>query len=509
MNEPQAVEHIDRVAARGPVGFNSVMSDHHDEQGGSQGKHAVIVGDGHAGVAAAVRLTDLGYRVTVVESNIHVGQSTSGQATDASQHTLMRMCTNQTDLYRRLGVIREVDWHKTLYFTGFDGLIDALTGDDLPAPFHLTRGLMAMKRFDWKQKWSIFSGFLSALQVSRRSRERLSDESFRDWLVSNHQPEHVIDKFWAAIIAGACNQLPGQISAAYGVRILQEGFLLSNTSYQFGFSKISRAEFYKRAEDIVTAGGGEVLHDGVKADRLDYDPATQRVLGVRLDNARVLQADAYVTALPHKRLAELVDDVMRADDNRLGRLSEIEDVPIIGIHLYFNAPQGHDTMRRSHLIFTDGCVRWAFAKGVEQGGDYAGLHHIHVVIGSAEEFADLSDNEIAQVAVADMRKSMPGITDEVTLNTAHVVRERRAASAPRSGGKRYRPYPSGEIASLFFVGDWASTGWPTSREGAVRSGYRAASALHEFLTQGDPVKNVNNLLIPDVQPSALYVAMSG
>jgi len=57
-------------------------------------------------------------------------------------------------------------------------------------------------------------------------------------------------------------------------------------------------------------------------------------------------------------------------------------VPIIGLHLYFNAPAGHDTMRRSHLIFTDGCVRWAFAKGVEQGGEYAGLHHIHVVIGA-------------------------------------------------------------------------------------------------------------------------------
>ena len=87
--------------------------------------------------------------------------------------------------------------------------------------------------------------------------------------------------------------------------------------------------------------------------------------------------------------------------------------------------------------------------------------------------------------------------------------EKRAASAPRSGGKRYRPYPSGEIANLFVAGDWASTGWPTSREGAVRSGYRAASALHESLIEGDPVRNVNKLLIPDVQPSALYVAMSG
>jgi len=473
-----------------------------------QGKHVIIVGDGHAGVAAAVRLTDLGYRVTIVESDIHVGQSTSGHATDASQHTLMRMCTNQTDLYRRLGMIRDVDWHKTLYFTGSDGLIDQLTGDDLPAPFHLLRGLLAMKRFNWREKWSIFSGFLAALQVSRTARERLTDENFRDWLISVHQPDNVIDKFWSAIIAGACNQLPAQISAAYGVRILQEGFLLSNTSYQLGFSKISRAEFYRRAGEIVAKNGGQVM-TGEMVDRIDYDPATKRVAGVSLANGTTLTADAYVTALPHGRLEELASEPMKNDDSRLARLSDIEDVPILGIHLYFNAPAGHDVMRRTHLIFTDGCVRWAFAKGVERGNEYDGLHHVHVVIGNADDYDEMSDDQIAAAAVADMRKAMPGITDDVTLNTAHVVREKRAASSPRPGGKRYRPYPSGEIENLFVAGDWASTGWPTSREGAVRSGYRAAAALTEFMNDGDPVKNVNSLLIPDVKPSALYVAMSG
>lgn len=478
----------------------------HEQSG--QGKQVIIVGDGHAGVASAVRLTDLGYRVTVVESHVHVGQSTSGEATDASQHTLMRMCTNQTDLYRRLGVIRDIDWHKTLYFTGSDGLIDELTGDDLPAPFHLTRGLMAMKRFNWKEKFSIFSGFLATLQVSRAAREALTGENFRDWLSSVHQSDHIIDKFWSPIIAGACNQLPRQISASYGLRILQEGFLLSNTSYQLGFSKMSRAEFYRRAEEVINQGSGQVLH-GVSVDRFEYDADTQRITGVHLTDGQTLTADSYVTALPHLRLEELASEPMKQADSRLARLVEIEDVPILGIHLYFNAPQGHDTMRRKHLIFTDGCVRWAFAKGVEQGGEFDGLHHIHVVIGNATDYEQARDDQVVLAAVEDMRKAMPGITEDVTLNTAHVVRERRAASSPRPGGKRYRPYPSGDIANLFVAGDWASTGWPTSREGAVRSGYRAASALHEFLTEGDPVKNVNKLLIPDVKPSALYVAMSG
>lgn len=483
---------------------------HNDHAGHDNGpvKHVIIVGDGHAGVASAVRLTDLGYRVTVVESRVHIGQSASGHATDAAQHTLMRMCTNQTDLYRRLGVIREIDWHKTLYFTGSDGLIDELTGDDLPAPFHLTRGLMAMKRFNWKQKLAIFSGLLAALQTSRAAREQLASEDFHHWLTCQHQDKHLIDQFWSAVIAGACNQVPSQISAAYGVRILQEGFLLNNTSYQLGFSNMSRAQFHERAETIIRTNGGQVLQ-GVVVDRFEFDANSSRITGVHLEDGQTLHADAYVTAIPHQRLEQLASESMKQADSRLAKLAEIDDVPILGIHLYFNAPAGHDTMRRKHLIFTDGCVRWAFAKGVEQGGDYDGLHHIHVVIGNADDFADQTDQNIVEAALADMRQAMPGLTEQVSLHTAHVVRERRAASSPRPSGKRYRPYPSGDIPNFFIAGDWASTGWPTSREGAVRSGYRAASALHEYCIQGDPVKRVNALLIPDVKPSALYVAMRG
>jgi len=495
------------------------MSDH--QAHAHPPKHVVIIGDGHAGVAAAVQLADHGYRVTIVESSVHLGESSSShEATDASQHALMRLCTNQCDLYRRLGVIRDVKWQKTLYLTGEDGIIDELTGDDLPAPFHLSRSLFKMKRFTWAEKRDIFRGFLSCMQLSKKARAALTDESFRDWLLSMNQPEHVVDKFWAAVIAGACNQLPRQISAAYGVRIIQEGFLHANTAHQIGFSNISRDEFHARCLEVIAKNGGELI-EGTRVDRIDYDPETKQVTDVHLTDDRILTADAYITSIPYKRLDALSTPEMKRDDQRLHMLDDIRGVPVIGIHFFVDSPDHHDVMTRSHLLFTDGPIRWVFNKGRARGEsedgtawtlggiDVFGTHHLHAIVGHAEDYADLSDEAIIEEAFSEMRLCMPSLTEDVQVVEAHVVRENRAASSPRPGGKQVRPKPSGDIKNLIIAGGWASTGWPTTMEGGVRSGYRAAAAVLAMDQPEDELVNYNALLIPDVQPSNLYKAISG
>ncbi len=45
------------------------------------------------------------------------------------------------------------------------------------------------------------------------------------------------------------------------------------------------------------------------------------------------------------------------------------------------------------------------------------------------------------------------------------------------GGDAYRPSHTSPWPRLFLAGDWTATGWPSTMEGAVRSGYGAAEAL--------------------------------
>ena len=41
-----------------------------------------------------------------------------------------------------------------------------------------------------------------------------------------------------------------------------------------------------------------------------------------------------------------------------------------------------------------------------------------------------------------------------------------------------RPRQQTSIGNLFLAGDWTTTGWPATMEGAVRSGYLAAEGVH-------------------------------
>mgnify|MGYP001954930379 CR=1 FL=1 len=83
--------------------------------------------------------------------------------------------------------------------------------------------------------------------------------------------------------------------------------------------------------DILRDQAGGTLIGGVMVDRFNYDSETKRVKSVHLADGRTIEADAFITALPHGRLEDLATSEMMADDERLEMLKLIEDVPVIGV----------------------------------------------------------------------------------------------------------------------------------------------------------------------------------
>jgi uncharacterized protein with NAD-binding domain and iron-sulfur cluster len=51
----------------------------------------------------------------------------------------------------------------------------------------------------------------------------------------------------------------------------------------------------------------------------------------------------------------------------------------------------------------------------------------------------------------------------------------------RPGVEAVRPPARTAVPNLFLAGDWTATGWPSTMEGAVRSGRLAAAAAAETL----------------------------
>jgi zeta-carotene desaturase len=62
------------------------------------------------------------------------------------------------------------------------------------------------------------------------------------------------------------------------------------------------------------------------------------------------------------------------------------------------------------------------------------------------------------------------------LVDARVVTDPTAVLSVRPGVDAFRPAAVTSVPNLFLAGDWTATGWPSTMEGAVRSGRLAASA---------------------------------
>ena len=183
------------------------------------------------------------------------------------------------------------------------------------------------------------------------------------------------------------------------------------------------------------------------------------------------QADYFVCALPFERIGAVAPE-LNLD------LTAFRHSPITGIHLWFdrtvtNLPQA---------ALLDRTMQWMFNKG---GGRY-----LQLVVSASYSLVEMARGEIIALALRELAEFLPGMRD-AALAKAHVVKELHATFSPAPGLETLRPASATAFPNLFLAGDWTRSGWPSTMEGAVRSGYLAAEAVTK--AAGRP----RQFLIPD------------
>ncbi len=446
-------------------------------------RQIVVVGGGVAGIAAAVRLAEAGERVTLVETRKRLGgratsfsDPRSGRLLDNCQHVVMGCCTNILDLYQRLGVLDRIEWHPKTYWANPPFEPDELAPSRLPAPGHFTLAFLRMRLLSFAEKRAIARAMWALIRMGLAGRIRWRGRPFAEFLASVGQPPAVVERFWESIVVSACNLPVARCDAWYAIKVFQEGFLGSGWAAAMGLSTVPLVDLYDRAESILAERGGRVeLGTSVKA--IAYDGS--RVTGVVTEHG-FESAAAVVSAVPADRLAKLSSEALRQADRRVRGLDAIRPSPILGVHLFFDAP----IMTTPHLVLPGRGTQWLFSKGVESverdDGSVAELHHVHAVISGADAWVDLDEATIVERVVADIAWALPGARGLQPVE-ARVVREKRATFAVEPGVDAHRATTvadaRGGVANLYLAGDWTDNGWPATMEGACRSGYAAASAI--------------------------------
>jgi uncharacterized protein with NAD-binding domain and iron-sulfur cluster len=172
-------------------------------------------------------------------------------------------------------------------------------------------------------------------------------------------------------------------------------------------------------------------------------------------------ADAFIFALPFERLAVLLPGVEL-------NLGPFRHAPITGIHLWFD----RKVTDLPHATLLDRTIQWMFNK---DGGRY-----IQLVVSASRSLTEMSRNDVIELAKRELQDFFPAVK-EANLERAHVVKEVRATFSATPELEGIRPVSKTSIPNLFLCGDWTRSGWPSTMEGAVRSGYLGAEAVTEFL----------------------------
>ena len=165
-------------------------------------------------------------------------------------------------------------------------------------------------------------------------------------------------------------------------------------------------------------------------------------------------------------------------------------MPILGAHLWFDRPILTDT----HAAFLKGPLQWLFRKDAEG-------KIVHGVISAARSWVDVPRDEALRQFEAQIRQVFPHARDAKLIRGVTVIGEARDLSRRLPGVDHLRPAqapPADGIANLYLAGDYTLTGWPATMEGAVRSGYLAASAIAQVMAARLPAGTDRTFLRPDL-----------
>lgn len=438
-------------------------------------RKVIIVGGGLAGLAAGCALADAGFAVQLMERRGYVGGRASsyvhpgtGEVIDNCQHILLGCCTNLIDFFTRLGVEKEIRWYNHVTFVEPGGQTSTIESTGLPAPFHSMLSFLTAKAFTWWDKISIARGMLSFLSdVPPDSRQ-----TFADWLEENGQSKGAIDRFWRPVMVSALNEELNRISVRYAGQVIRESFLKSAEAGHMGVPLLPLSQLYGRAIDYIKKRNGEVmLYSPVK--KAAWDRETEK--WIVTSGEQEWSCDALLLAMSFEATAKFLSHMEPVEPGAplLTQLNSFEHSPITGIHLWFD----REITDLEHAALLDSPIHWMFHKSkIQPSGEKQKGSYVELVVSASRDMVKMSREEVVTLALTELARFFPAVAQARLIKNA-VVKEVRATYAVRPFLDRLRSGARSPWPRAYLAGDWTSTGWPATMEGAIRSGYMAAEAI--------------------------------
>jgi squalene-associated FAD-dependent desaturase len=445
----------------------------------------LILGAGAAGLAAAVALSGAGASVSLLERKPFVGgraYSYPHPALDEvidSQHVLLGCCTNLVDLCNLSGASQHIRWYDTVTFLEPSTRSTPTRRSDiaptwLPSPGHSALSFLRAPMLSLADKSRIALGLLDFVRTYPAS----DDEPFSAWLQRTRQTERAIRHFWEPIIVGTLNDTFDRCSTRYAGQVFHESFLKSAAGGRLGIPSQPLSDFYAAVANLA-AEQGTTFHPRTSIDSIDHLPSG--LWQVTASNGDRHHAPTLLLALPFEQTARLLATLSETSAARQRiepMLSHFTHAPITTIHLWFDRP----VTDLEHAALLDTRIQWMFNKTLIrrlEATEAPQGQYLELVISASFSELRQTSEQILAFALVELTRFFPAVREAKLLKSG-VLKEARATFSVTPGLDRFRPTPDAPGDHLYLAGDWTLSGWPSTMEGAVRSGRLAAEAIARF-----------------------------
>jgi hydroxysqualene dehydroxylase len=430
-------------------------------------KRVVVIGGGPAGIASSVLLSQKGMPPILVESAGHLGGRASsfffskmGEEIDYGKHVMMKCCTHSIDLLKLLGQKEAVLFQPRLDIKLSGEASNAqIRSYPLPGVLHIFPSLFFYSFLRLSERIQVMQAGLSLLLKDP------GEMSFLQWLSYHKQSDTAINALWDPICIATLNAHVDDVGASQARFMFKESFFRPHGA-DIGFFVKPLSRIFASAIPFIEERHGEVLL-GLAAQRILNDKG--RILGVELSNGDVIDSTAVIVAVSYPELRRLLTRSALEYMFPAG-LSQVQSSPIVDVHLWFDR-----RVMENLLVIGVGSMQQAIFDVSAARGD-SEKYHIAISHSAAATLIDLPVEDIMSRALAGMKDHIP-LARQAKLVDWLVVKSRQATFIPAPGTKDLRPHHVTPIKGLFLAGDYTLTGWPSTIEGAIRSGIDAANEV--------------------------------
>ncbi len=409
-----------------------------------------IVGAGMAGLSAALQLTLMGEKVTVYEAAPYAGgrcRSYFDRALDC-----------RIDNGNHLTLSGNVALQDYLFLTQ---AADSMTGPNAPLfPFMdlQTGERWAVRMGNGRMPWWLFdpkrrvpgtkaADYLSILSVLSAGEA--------DTVASRLKPATALyRRFWEPLAVAALNTEPENASASLLANLFAQSFGAGGRACHPMIPKLGLSEsLVMPCLNTLRQHGAEVKF-GQRLRALEAEDSTVRRLDFGEESLELSPSDWLILAVPPWMAQELLPGLSAPTEFRA----------ILNVHFRIEAPCNP----AGFTGLVGGLAEWVFVR--------PGL--VSVTISAADRYEDQEQRVWAMCVWRDLAKLFD--LDPAKIPPWRVVREKRAtfAATPHQNALRPRAYIGWK--NLALAGDWTATGLPSTIEGAIRSGVKAAQVVRRW-----------------------------